>query len=64
MVWKIQLEKCGADKIVMTQSYPIEGWFLAELLQMAYVLSSGDAMSADVRRDMGQRIQAVINGRI
>lgn len=60
--WKATpLRNCGADVYTSDEFYELPGWFLAELRQMAYLLSSGERINADDRRDMAQRIQAVLN---
>ena len=65
MQWKsIPLRNCGGDRFISTTddyaTHEVSGRFVAELLQMAYLLSSGDKIDADTRRDMGQRIQAAL----
>jgi len=61
--WKdTPLANCGGDKYRRDTEYHLPGWFIGELLQMAYLLSSGEIVNCDMRRDMGQRIQAVVQG--
>jgi hypothetical protein len=61
--WKrIPLENCGGASYERDSYYALPGYFLAELAQMAALLSSGERIDADDRRDMAQKIQAVMNG--
>lgn len=63
MSWKhIPLQNCGGADYDRHSYYELPGWFLAELRQMAALLSSGEKITADERRDMAQRIQAVMDG--
>lgn len=58
--WKrIPLQNCGGVAYERDEFYSLPGWFMAELRQMASLLSSGEKIDADDRRDMAQRIQAV-----
>jgi hypothetical protein len=58
--WKrIPLQNCGGAFYDRQAFYELPGSFLAELRQMASLLSCGDKISDDDRRDMAQRIQAV-----
>lgn len=63
--WKaIPLMNCGGDRFKRDSYYVLTGGFLAELRQMASLLSCGDKIDADQRRDMGQRIQAVTDASV
>jgi len=58
--WKrILLINCGGDIYDHDEFYALPGWFLAELRQMTALLSSGEKINDNDRRDMAQRIQAV-----
>lgn len=57
---KIPLQNCNGTSYAREEFYALPGWFLAELRQMAYLLSSGEHIDANQRRDMAQRIQAVL----
>jgi len=61
--WKaIPFQNCGATHYDRAAYYALPGWFMAELRQMASLLSSGMRIDADQRRNMAQRIQAVMDG--
>ena len=53
--WKrIPLENCGGDFYDRVEYYALPGSFMAELRQIAALLSSGERIDAKMRTDPGQ----------